>query len=282
MKQKKISKIIVCALVSTIIAGSIPLQNNRVFASTKAMENTQQDLTIDELTTGKTNVVILDDSLNHTEYTYEKDGQSYKAIETLNDSFTEGSTKIFQKNDDNTYDLICTSLLNVNNDSINLKTTINGQSVTEEFKLEDLVQDFKADTNINLENNQKLQLFSAQTSPLTGYWEFSHEYSSSTKIKRYTTTFVTAALTGVLAYYLGSTAAATAVISGLGGVVGIVVSDEIPLVYYDQNIFYKYALNTDPPLPRAEKTDTWFFSDKARRNSISGKVTYEYYVPGWA
>ena len=282
MKQEKISKIIVCALVSTIIAGSIPLQNNQVFASVKSIESNQQDLTIDELTTGKTNVVILDANLNHTEYTYEKDGKLYKAIETLNDSFTKGSTKIFQKNNDNTYDLICTSLLSVNDESINLKTTVNGQSVNEEFKLEDLVKDFKTDRTINLETNQKTQLFSTRSSSLTGYWDFATEYSSSTRIKRYTTTFVTAALTAVLSYYFGASAAATAGISGLGGVVGQVVSDEIPLVYYDQNVFYKYALNTDPPLPRAEKTDTWFFSDKARKNSISGKVTCEYYVPGWS
>lgn len=291
MKQKKISRIIVCALVTTIFTGSMPLQHTQAFASTTEIENNstikiennQNKLTIDELTSNKTNVVMLDNSLNHTEYTYEKDGKSYKAVESINNSFDKGSTKIFQKNDnDGSYDLICTTLLNVDNGSIKLKTTaIDGQIVNEEFKLDDLIENFNINKNYDTSLLTPENINNPRSSSLTS-WQFSTEFSSSTKIKRYTTTFVTAALTAVLSYYFGSSAAAQATIAGLGAVVGIVVSDEIPLVYYDQNVFYKYILNTDPPLPRAEKTDTWFFSDYSRNQPLGGKVSSEYYVPGWS
>lgn len=276
MKRKKIFKIIVCTLISTIISGSLPLQNNfKVFASEQNTLSENETLSIEELTTEKTDVVILDNNLQHTEYTYKKDGKSYKAIETLNDSFTKGETKIYEKSIDGNYNLICTSQLNVTEDSINLKTTNKDGSIeNEQFEIKDLIQNF----NIN---NNNLRSFNTKSGQLTTSWKFYDVYCSLTKIKRYTTAFVTSALTSVLSYYFGASAAKVASISGLGTIVGVIVGDEIPLVYYNQNIYYKYALNTNPPLPRAEKTDTWFFSDYKRNIPIGKKVSYEYYVPGW-
>lgn len=127
-----------------------------------------------------------------------------------------------------------------------------------------------------------MSLTTTATTSLTG-WQYSRTIFSSTRIKKYTMLFVIGAMAGVIGYTYSITAASAAAIPGVSGIASSIVSDEIPNVYYGQDIRYKYVLGVPTPLPRAESTTTWFFSDKARQYGLGDKkpIISEYYVPGW-
>jgi hypothetical protein len=113
-----------------------------------------------------------------------------------------------------------------------------------------------------------------EDSPELTDWQYSTPQFGSNKITRYTIVAVTSALGGVLSTLGPVTAGVSA---ALAGVAGMIVSDEIPIVYYAQDVFYKFLIDTDPPLPRAERTMTTFYSDSGRTQQIGDTVVYEYY-----
>jgi len=106
-------------------------------------------------------------------------------------------------------------------------------------------------------------------------WQFSTSSTGSNDISRYTIVAVTAVL-GETISSIGAGAAGVSV--ALAAVAGMIVSDEMPRVYYYQEVYYKFLIGTDPPLPRAEETVTNFYLDSNRTNQIGDTVYYEYYL----
>lgn len=85
MKSKKIKKIIAIALIAATTIEVIP--TTKVFAATKETNLTinKNDINVlsEDFCTGKSNFVLLDDSLDNMEYTYDKNGNSYPTKPTL-------------------------------------------------------------------------------------------------------------------------------------------------------------------------------------------------------
>ncbi len=286
MKNKKIKKIIAIALIAATTIEVIP--TTKVFAATKETNLTinTNDINVlsEDFSTGKSNFVLLDDSLDNMEYTYDKNGNSYKAIESLSESLDEGKTEIYQKNETGDYEIVSTTLLNVSDGKIKTKTKDEktNEVKKEEYKLKDLVET-KSVTKLNKleEDINADQPRVKRSATLLTEWQYTTSIFSSNKIKKYTMTFVIAALAGTIGYFFTTTAAAAAGISGLTAIAEAIISDEMPIVYYGEDVYSKYILGLDPPLRRAERSLTSYYTDKSRKHKIDDTVVNEYYVTGW-
>lgn len=103
-------------------------------------------------------------------------------------------------------------------------------------------------------------------------WEYSTSSTGSNKIERYTVNAVTALLEEIIS---SRGISATAADTFAGSVVNQIVSEEIPVIYYYHEVYYRYLIDSDPPLPRAERTVTTFYS--GRNNQIGETIEYENY-----
>lgn len=283
MKKKKLSKIIICTLLAATVS-ELYIPTEYTFAETEnKYEETIDFNTNNNSYTGKSNFVMVSNSLDNFEYTYDKNGKSYKVKEKINETFDEGETRVYEKKESGDYELVSTIFLTRTDDSIKQKIIENDNITYQEDKLSDII-DVKfevVDSNKIISEKYKPNSIRASSS-LTG-WQYCTSIFSSTKFPRYSMTSVTATICGLLGYAFAGPVVA-GVVSGVSALAGIIISDEIPLVYYGQDVYHKNIIGTDPPLPRAEKTITWFYSDSRRKYEIGDEnpIIFENYAEGWS
>ncbi|MBV4429682.1 hypothetical protein [Clostridium tyrobutyricum] len=286
------NKKLIAFTLTSFIASGLVIPSTTAFAATK--DNTKV-LSTSELNnsksvvkTGKSNFKVLDSNLSNIEYTYDKDGKSYKVLEKINSQLTDGQSEIYVKNQNGEYELNSKIITTVRDKKVTFTTTdVKGKIVnTDSVDLNELANQGKIDLNnaestgsknINTSSAVRVSIAKTASSSLTD-WKHSKQNFGSNIIARYTIVGVTAVLCGVIGTLGGAVTAG--VVSGLSAVVGMIVSEEIPRVYYGQDVYYKYIKGTY--LPRAERTWTTFYSDSARKHKIKNTVMYQYYVRGWS
>lgn len=247
-----------------LVLGMNVTLSNPVFASTNKSG-----------TVSRSNLVMLSTDLNHMKYTYDENGKSYKIIEEFDENLKDIESKVYEKNEQGNYELHSTIETVIEDGIVSVTTNQDGKLTTETQDLNPLINSLKQDSEVK---EVTLNLTSEET--MLTNWRYTGEVRGSTRFPRYTIAGITATLgTFVAAAVAGPLSQAT--IAGLTTVATIVFTDLIPLVYFQQSVYYKYILNTNPPLPRAEMTNTYFYLDSARTDQIGKMVSHEYYVRGW-
>lgn len=267
--MNRFKRVIAFSLVAVTgfgVAGSA----NQILASTIPLEISSQV----ENSTGRKNVNIIKLDNNSAIYTYEENGKSYKVIESITDNFDYVSSKIYVLNNSGDYILDSTIITEVKNGIITVSTTKNGNTVVEKSNL---TSSFTSNMSRKESNIQEYSL-EYPYEDLTS-WEFSGTFKGSDRIKKYTLLAVTAVIANIV-NGLGGGILSSSAVTAVSTVAGAIISDDIPVIYYTQDVYYKYIKDMPTKLPRAEKTITVFYSDKDRTDKIE-KVTNEYYASGY-
>lgn len=224
---------------------------------------------IDVKKSGKSNFKIWDKNLAHVMYTYDEDGKSYKVVESMDSKLTNGNSKIYVKNiETGDYELDSTLTTTVGNGKVTIKTTDVKTNNTTTDSL-----DLSAKNLNKMKQQGGIHLDYREPDENLTDWEYSAPFFGSSRIKRYTLI----AVTGVIAGVIGSlgTPISGGASGAIGAVAGAIVADEIPLVFWGQDVFYKYIIGTSTP--GAERSLTTFYSDSGRNNQIGDTIVNEYY-----
>lgn len=250
-------------LVSTIFTSSI-------FTSISSADSTSNN---ESSKVGKINFQLVNDNLNNYEYTYEEDGVFYRIVENIDLEKNDVSSDIYVKeNGQYVLDSEVSSKL-LEDNSLLISTTKDGIITNETIPTSSIISE-DPQTGINKVeglNNPIENRISAASSDLTD-WTFHSITRGSSLSERLT---------------IG---AITIVISALTPLAAVKIVTQIANLYYQLNKtniywqkqwYYRHTL-TNPPLPRAERIFTYFYTDSSYNNYIyDSPVMEESYTPGW-
>lgn len=216
--------------------------------------------------------VVNDDLGGNYEYTYEEEGISYRIVESINlETMKDVSSDIYVK-ENGEYVLsskISTKLLDDNN--VLISATKDGVITTETIPVES-VDSSPPNINegVNNTSSNKISLL-AGNADLTD-WTF----QSITRGSNIAAKLTVAAIVVVLNHYFPYLPVKlVTTLSGTYYALGT------PTIYWQKQWYYRYTL-TNPPLPRAERVFTYFYTDSSYTNyAYDSPVMQETYAPGW-
>ena len=185
--------------------------------------------------------ILLNDDLDNIVYLYESDGETYKAVESISDDFSQVSTKIY-KEVNGEYELeesFVTYITNLGEGRYEVKK-VSPSGITRDI--------------VELAPTAEEAYISGIMT--RGAWEYVDTNTGSTHFEVFTAGAVTALLLNVVTAGMGT--AASAIVSGL---VGLIVSEEIPILYYERTVHY---YREDDGMVTQVKVVTDFYYDSDR------------------
>jgi len=208
----------------------------------------------------KSNFNFIDTSLDNIEYTYEENNIMYRVIETMNEDRNYSHTQIYA----------------YENNSFILKEEFE----TNLIKTDDVVEIIKTeDGNVTQQTvNLNEVLVSSENSinPRTSRagWEYKSSNDGSTGFKNFTYSVVAGLIVSAITGSLSLGKVASEVISAL---VGIIVSEAIPTVYYSRTV--SYYRNTKGQVTSVKASNKYYY-DKNHRSYIgTGTQTWNGLFP---
>ncbi|MEK4876945.1 MULTISPECIES: hypothetical protein [Paenibacillus] len=215
---------------------------------------------------------VVNDDLSNYEYTYEEEGISYRIVESINlETMTDVSSDIYVK-ENGEYVLsskVSTKLLDDNN--VLISTTKDGVITTETIPVESVDSSAPNITEgVNNAASNKISLLAGNTD-LTD-WTF----QTITRGSNIAAKLTVAAIVVVLNHYFPYLP-----VKVITTVSGAYYALGTPTVYWQKQWYYRYTL-TSPPLPRAERVFTYFYTNSSYTDYVyDSPVMQETYAPGW-
>lgn len=204
-------------------------------------------------TSKKTNLTMLSDDIYNIVYTYEEDGKLFKVIEHANDVYDQIHTEIYEFLPEAGEFLLSRnfdSSLETDREAgiIALTVTENGQSTT---------------TMIETSIDTDTQVVAVPFSTNAG-WTYATSYYGSSKLTIWTVTIVTAVILGAIGGAASGPVAGGAV-SGISTLVGLIIQDCIPELYFIHDVYYLWPQSG---AATHEHIITSVFEDKERTKFI--------------
>lgn len=201
---------------------------------------------------------IVTDGENSLKYTYEEDGEIYKAEELYDPNSNVLNSTIYKQHKNGKYKKISELETIVEDETVTLKETKNNKTITEVIEFQDAIATIENDESVEL-----IQPF-AIIDPELGPWIYSTTINGSNKVVNYTIAGIALILTNITklpkTHKLIASAAET------------IFAIETERFYYTQHVYYKY---NSAGLPRAEKTTTYIYSDSRKTDKIAGPIVRE-------
>lgn len=211
-----------------------------------------QKVSANEKPTYKHNFIFISTSYDNIEYTYEENGNCYKVIERISEDLKQIQTEVYQKTDFGEY--ICiqnyTTMIQTKNNGIELKILEDEKQTTKFLDLESLVQ------NYDLKTRPDMKISSY------GEWEFVDRHNGSTGFQNFTYGVVVAILVNIVSGGFGVVGSAV-----VGTIAGAIVSERIPVLYYDRMVFY---YREGPALVTKVQVSTTFYYDENHQHYFNG------------
>lgn len=202
------------------------------------------------------NLNLINDSWDNIEYTYEENGKTYRVHEkiTQNKNLINVDTQIYEQ-----FNGEYIFFEKYNTEIISLKDQI---EVTQ-------IKDNKIESKIiKLNNTSKLHTNKLRS---TG-WEFVDSFDGSTHFENFTYGVVTGIITSIVTGGFGTVAS-----SVISTIVGGIVSNEVPVLYYKRMVFY---YREGPALVTQVQVSTTFYYDSNHDHYYDATtVTYKGMFP---
>jgi hypothetical protein len=251
----------ITALVLTVSMAITALPSS-IYAATPVGNNASVKEVVSQ---GKQNLTIINNDLQNMIYTYDKDGCSYKVEEKFNEDLTNGYSTVYVLNDKNKYEIEET--IKTTNENGIVKVIYNSNNGTETQALD--LNEVKAKMKTN--SSQGISLNSISD------WTYNGTFNSSTRIARMTVSGVATVLAGIIGGTikgkLGAQVSAT-----ITSVAITFVTDELPLLFYTQEVYCKWADGTYIKI--AERVNTSVYSDSGRRSLVES-FEVENWIDNW-
>ena len=219
------------------------------------------------------------------EYTYTSSGREWKAIEKTSSDFKKLNSDIYLKNDKGEYELF----VNFEMDMVSrykAEITITPQNGEEPLK--EVIDNTPQQAGFEFINEQSSLSEDIETRNPSGLpisaWNHYGNFFYNTKIAKYTISYVTNIVVGLVGYSALGLAGAI-VVSSTTELVAEIVKDKIPDIWYTDKVYYKTVVPPNPNMFRmkvAEKTTHTFYSDSGKTKHRKGSpITSEVWLDGY-
>lgn len=193
------------------------------------------------------------------EYTYDKDGESYKVLEVIDKDYKDVSSKIYMKNDAGEFELYAKKRATIEDHEMTVTTHKDEKTSKESFEVKPKVIQNSKEINSS-EMASKSDIIGPMLDP--GGWQYRNTTYMSDKIKGFTV--------GAIAVVVSATIpGATATIAA--GIASLAYQLSLHNLYYKTDWYYKYEGVT----PVAEMKKSWVYSDYSRTDVVEGPI-WEY------
>lgn len=222
----------------------------------------------------KTNINYISTDLNHTEYTYDESGKSYKVVENTTEDLSTVYTKIYQLNEANEYTLIDDYVTNIVKEGNDIVITEVNDGVVDKEVLQGAIAPSSIEEAKNI-----YSVSAASSGTMLTDWKYYGKSKGTNKFAVRTLSVITSVLSALAAAKMTKTIPVLLTVA-CERIAQYIIDDNLQIVYWTQYVYYKYILNIDPTFERAEKNETFFYSDSSHDHFIDSTVD-EYYVDGW-
>ncbi|MGO4732156.1 hypothetical protein [Paenibacillus sp. 2KB_22] len=213
-----------------------------------------------------TDFVLINESLDNYEYTYEQNGEMFKVIENTDSSFKKVNSSIYKKDTKGNFELIIEREMTFesNQNGEIIVTTTENNSTSQEVVS---VSSTSSPSRTQKQDNGSITI---NNSYLTG-WKSDGSTNYTNNIVAYTVIAISALIANTVPW---------APAKWLNTVAAAIYLRNTSTIYYTQFNWGRYLL-ASPLTQIADRRTVYVYSDSARTNQVGDPVTREYYTPGW-